>query len=431
MKGRFSLNNLLNNNRFVIVFALLLAITSWIAVAMTTSQTRTRFIEDVPINLDIQAGRLQALDLSFIGAELEFVTVEVTGTPTAVGLLSADNFTLSVNVAQIFEPGEHEVRIEYEWHTPGEYDIVSFNPSTITVRVDQISNRFFEVQQEITGLASAEGYMTDTPRLIPESTVRVTGPRRELERVYSVSARMELDEALDRPLVQDVPLILLDMAGNVIDPVHSHLSLDFEVLTVQIPVLRVRTLPLVIDFQNVPIGFPQNVLRSYMMLSAETVTIAGPISAMENYEEWRLGFINLRNITEESNIFAFDIILPSDQFINIDNLQTVVAEFDTDYWDSATFNIPGEDIALLNRPVGYEVTLQSVSLSGITFVGALDAIANLTVGDIVVEVNLNDRELTMGPQPFPVRISVPNQGMVWPVEENNNLTVYINVTDIS
>ena len=167
-----------------------------------------------------------------------------------------------------------------------------------------------------------------------------------------------------------------------------------------------------------------------MSQSASTITIAGPISTMANYRDWRLGFVNLRNLTQENNLFFFDIFLPSEQFINIDNLQTVVVGFDTENWESATFNIPGEDIVLLNRPAGYDVALQSVALNGVTFVGYASEIASLTISDIVVEVNLNDRELILGPQPFPVRVSAPNQGMIWPVDENNNLIVYINATDL-
>jgi len=435
MKGRLSLNNLLNSNRFVMVFALLIAIASWVVVTMTTGETRTDTIFNVPVNMEMPTSRLNALGYSFISDTSQiFADVEVTGPPPVIGQLSAENFMLTADVAHITQPGTYDLNVRVEWNPAGDDVTFRVTPATSTirrVRVDEMASRFFAVEYEIAGLVSAEGYMAaDTPRLVPVSNVRVSGPSIELERVYRVVVKAELEEPLDRPWTQELPLVLLDMADNVINPEIFHLSLDIERLTVQVPVLRVRTLPLVIDFQNMPPGFPQHALRSYMLPMAETITIAGPISAMAAYEEWRLGAINLRSLTETSSIFSFPITLPSDQFVNIDNLHAVTVAFNTQNWDSVTFNIPGEDIMLINRPAGYEVTLQSVALSGVTFVGGYEEIAGLTVSDIVVEVNLSDRELTPGIQPFSARISIPGQGMVWPVEENNNLTVYVNVIAI-
>ena len=433
MKGRFSLNNLLNSNRFVMVFALLIAVVSWVTVMMTTEETRTETIYNIPVNMEMPASRLNALGLSFISdTDQLFADVEVTGPPSLVRQLSAENFMLTADVAHITEPGTPDMPVRVQWHSAG--DDVSFRVTPATsvirrVRVDEMTSRFLAVEHEIAGLASAEGYMVaDAPRLVPVSNVRISGPRSELERVYRAVVRTQLDQPLDRPWTQQLPIELLDMANNVINPERFHLALDVDRVTVQVPVLRVKTLPLIIDFQNMPAGFPQHALRSYMVASAETITIAGPITAMAAYEEWRLGAINLRSLTETNNIFSFPITLPSDQFVNIDNLHTVTVVFDTRDWDSVTFNIPAEDIMLINRPSGYDVTLQSVALSGVTFVGGYDEIAGLTMSDIVVEVNLGERELTLGIQPFSARISIPGQGMIWPVEENNNLTVYVNVT---
>jgi len=432
MNKRLSLSKLLSSNRFVIVAALLIAVVSWVTVAMTTSQTIMRTIQNVPINLEMQAAELEANNLSFIGAREFTANVEVNGARTVVGQLTGADFTLTVNVARFVEPGTYDLTIESVESHSGDFEIVRFDPPVLrNVRLDQIDSRvFFDIEPTITGLATPYGYMADTPRLSPSDIIRVTGPRTELERVDSVAVFAELSDELSRPYAREVPVTLLDIEGNVIDPEATNLTLDFPNLTLQIPVLRVRTMPLVVEFQNLPAGFPELALRQYMMKSDTTITIAGPISTMANYNHWRLGFINLRNLTAENNVFTWDIALPSDQFINIYNLQTVTVEFDSQHWASTTLNIPRDDMVLLNRPAGYEVTLQTASLSGVIFVGDPDEIAGLTVSDVVVEVNLNDRELTLGPQPFPVRISAPNKGMVWPVEENNNLVVYINVTAV-
>ena len=431
MKGPRSFSSLLDNNRFLIVFAFLIALVSWITVAMNSSDTRPVTIQDVPIRFDRQIGTLRSMNLDFISMSDLAANVHISGSRTIVGQLSADDFILTVSVTQVTDAGTYSLRIVAEERPDGEFNIVGISPEFVTVRLDEMGSIIFPVDLEIENLdqVRVEGYMSDTPRLVPASTVRIGGPRGDLERVDRVVARVALTEPLDRPYTQDIQVELLDMTGNVIDHRNTQLTLDIEELTVQIPVLRVRTLPLVVDYMNMPPGFPEAELRRLMRQSDQNIMIAGPISTMANYEEWRLGFINLRHLSPQNNVFTFDVILPSEQFINMDNTQSVLFEFDAQNWGSETFNIPGDEILLVNRPAGVEVTLQSGSLNGVTIVGDQDVLDGLTVSDIVVEINLNDRELTLGPQPFPVRVSVPGRGMVWPVEENNNFTVYINVTE--
>ena len=424
---RFRLSKLFDSNRFIMVFAVVIAMISWVTVAMGAEETTVARIHNVPVNLDMQVGALQHFGLRFIGAGEPVVSVDVFGPRTVVGQLTPEDFLLTVNVAHVNVPDTYDLRVESASPASSDFQIVGFYPPVIPrVRLDQLETRDFAVELDIE-LEAAIGYMADTPRLIPATSVRVSGPHSDLERVYRVAAIVELDYVLSAPFAQEVPLTLLDIMGNEIDPVAAQLSLDFDSLTVQIPVLRVRELPLVVEFQNLPSGFPEARLRQYMFQSARTITIAGPISTMQGFQDWRLGFINLRNLTHEDNWFIFDIDLPSEQFINIDNLQSVAIEFDSEYWDTTVLNIPGEDILLTNRPAGAEIALQTVTLSSVTFVGDAEEIAGLTLSDVVVEVNLNDRELVSGTQPYPVRISVPGRNMVWPVDEGN-LIVYINAT---
>lgn len=428
---RLSLNYLLNNNRFVIIFAGLVALISWIAVAINSTEQIERTISGVPINLDMQTEILSHMGLSFIGVEEEFATVLLSGVRTVVGQFEVADFTLSVNVTGATQPGTYDLEIEVVGRPPGDFEILGLNPPILAgVLLDHIDGQMFEVSQEIVGLASAPGYMVDIPRLTPSETVWVTGPRTELERIDRVAIIAELEGALNSPWAQQIPLTLLDAAGQPIYLEGTQLELEYQSLTLQIPVLRVATLPLVVDLLNIPDGFPELALRSHMNKSATTLTIAGPISSMANHNDWRPGSINLRSLSIENNFFVFDISLPSEQFVNVDNLPALTIEFDTENWDTAVFDIPAESITMTTPPPDLEVNLQTLTLNNVTFVGDQEDIANLSLEDIVVEVNLDDRELTLGTQPHPIRISVPGGGMVWPVDEGGNLIAYIHVTEI-
>ena len=427
MRNQFGLSRLLGSNRFLVVFALLIAVVGWMSVAMNTDTDR--IIDRVPVDLYTPGTRLSGLGLSFIGAEEIFVDVEVNGARTVVGNLEPEDFEVSVNIGQAIVPGYYNLAVEVVSRPSGAFDVISTNPAIIpNVRIDHIDARMFDVNWEIDGLASASGYMADTPRLVPSDSVWITGPLAELERIDRVIVPVELEQPLNRPWAQEVPVTLLDAAGNEIDLKDTQLTLEHTSLTLQIPVLRIRTLPLVLDIQNMPSSLSESLLRSHMQKTAETVTIAGPISTMANYRDWWLGTINLRSVTSENSVFFFDIEMPSEQFINIDNLQTVVVEFDTESWDSVSLDIPSEDFIITGDPGGHEISVQTVALNGVTFVGDAETIANLTASDVVVEINLNDRPLIAGPQPHPVRINIPGGELVWPVDEAGNLIVHITAT---
>ncbi|MCL2857663.1 MAG: hypothetical protein FWE19_08115 [Oscillospiraceae bacterium] len=428
MKKQLSLNRLLGSNRFLVVLALLIAVVGWMIVAMSEDQMTERVISGVKVDLDRHIGTFSAMGLSLIGTQEHTVDVVVFGARSVVGSLEAEDFVISVNTAQVTVPNDYQLAVEAIGRTPGNDLMTRTYPEVVEVRLDHINSQMFEVNWEIAGLASAPGFMADLPRLSPSSNVWITGPQAELDRVDRVVVAVELEEALNSPWAQEVPIILRDVAGNEIAPQETQLALEHENLTMQIPVLRVRTLPLVLDFQNLPGGLSELLLRSFMQKSAETVTIAGPISTMASHHDWWLGTINLRSLTPENNIFFFDIDMPSEQFINVDNLQAVIVEFDTENWDSVSFDIPAEDFIITGDPGGNEITVQTVALNGVTFVGDAEEIAELTLSDIVVEINLSDRELIIGPQPHPVRINIPGSELVWPVEQAGNLIVHIMVT---
>jgi len=431
MKSQSGLNRLFGSNRFLVVFALLVAVVSWLGVARSADQITEHTISGVAIDLELPIAVLAGHALSFIGGEEFVADIIVSGPRSVVGSLGEDDFDLTLNALHITEPGTHDLTILATSPAPGNFDIVGTDPPYLAdIVLDHIDSLRFEVDWEISGLANVPGYMADTPRLVPSNSVWIEGPRAELERIDRIVVAVELEEALNRPWTQDVPITLLDITGTEIDPQDTQLNLEHESLTVQIPVLRVRRLPLVLDFHNVPDDFPLARLRAQMQQSAHTVTIAGPISTMVHHHDWWLGAINLRSLSPENNVFFFDIDMPSEQFINFDNLPFVLVEFDSEEWESISFDIPAEHFTVTGHPEGYEVVVQTVALNNVTFVGDAEVVEELTLEDIVVEINLGDRELIVGPQPHPVRISVSGGELVWPVEEFGNLLVHIVVTPI-
>jgi hypothetical protein len=46
--------------------------------------------------------------------------------------------------------------------------------------------------------------------------------------------------------------------------------------------------------------------------------------------------------------------------------------------------------------------------------GERDTLEGMTADDVVAQVDLSEKELTPGQYKYPVKISVPTKGLVWP-----------------
>ena len=180
-----------------------------------------------------------------------------------------------------------------------------------------------------------------------------------------------------------------------------------------------------LNFTNVPRGFPENQLREYMVLSNTSILVAGPIQSMESYKEIVVD-IDLRSLTPSNSSFQFDVTLPSEQFANVNNISTVLVDFNVESWSTVTFhNI--SNIMPINQPSNFEITLLTGSLP-ITFVGDAAVLADMSPGDIVVELDFSQKELTSGQVSYPVKISAPTKGLVWAA--GNDYAVVIQAREI-
>ncbi|MGI6404283.1 MAG: YbbR-like domain-containing protein [Oscillospiraceae bacterium] len=420
---KINMKQLFDNDRFVMVFSVFVAIFCWIVVVITISPTTPLSIRDVPVQISLRSERLQEMGLSLIGEIDERVEVMVEGPRSVVGNIKPEDLNITVSLAKVTEANTYDLEL-VPFTTPTDYTILSIRPSVVRVRLDQVMSKTLNVDLMTRGLAVAAGYQLGTEQVSP-TAVRVTGPASELEKVARCVASVELSQPLSNTYAATIPVKLLDAQGMELDAEELHLTLDMENVNVWIPVLRTKELPLRVNFTNVPRGFPESTLREYMSLSNTSILVAGPIQSMDNYKEIVVD-IDLRSLTPSNSSFQFDVTLPSEQFTNVNNISTILVEFNTESWNTATFhNI--SNIIPVNQPSDFEITLLTGSLP-VTFVGDAAVLEEMSPGDIVVELDFSQKELTSGQVSYPVKISAPTKGMVWAA--GNDYTVVIQARQI-
>ena len=401
LKPTFS--GLLKKPSYTVIISILIAVMAWFVVVNTDpDQERVVTIENVPVNISTTA--LNSLGLNIIEGEDPVVSVQVRGRITEVGILTADDIQVQASFSDIAGAGTYELRLSA---TSAAGTVEAIIPETITMTFDRETRKELPVTVDINGLSVPEndyilGAVTANP-----SSVTVRGPESDVNRIARAVVRADLSEPLTRSQVVSADIVFVDSDGNVVES--EHITSDFTSVDITIPVKRIVELPLRLSFTNVPEGFPLEEL-AYTM-SNETIVVAAQESTISATQEIIAGVIDMEqlDLTEQST-YTFQVRLPDD-FVNIDNIENIVVEFDTQGLTSTYLNLSTFEV--LNAPEEFTVTPLTQALYNVKIIGFAEEMQSIQPDDFLVTVDLSDREIQLGQYEFPVSISAPGQGRVW------------------
>jgi YbbR domain-containing protein len=185
------MKKLFANNRFLIVFAAVCSLLLYIMVSITTNDSRTRMIYNVPVKLDTTNATLTNQRLNLVDEVEYFTDIEVYGPLSAIDDLTANSPELltTVRLNNITEPGTYEPTLVSGYEGGGEalpFSIESYSPDKIMLTFDRQVGKDFTVEPVVNGVKTSPPYVFDNQYASPE-TVRVTGPENELARVSSAA----------------------------------------------------------------------------------------------------------------------------------------------------------------------------------------------------------------------------------------------------
>jgi Uncharacterized protein conserved in bacteria len=419
----------MEDKSFLKAFSLFMAVLCWVAITTIQKPEQDRTVRDVPVDVEMQEDALNALSLEVVEISRETVSAVINGERGAVGQITPELLTATVRIgSEITGPGEYTLSL-VPAARDDRYTLLRYTPATVTVTFDREETRIFDVETEVNGLAIAPGYIQDVSgiRVTPQQ-VSVKGPQKEVEKISRCVVTLELSNPLEATYARgDLPLTFLDEQGNALNLSGTHLKLDpNDGVQVIIPVLKTETLPLAFRFINVPDSFPDPLRAFDYTMSDEGVEVAGPVEQVDRYAEIQVGYIDLRTLDMGQSEFTFRVNMPSENMINRSDIESVTVLFDTSDWAETV--ITASQIELLNVPFDQTVTLMDNRVRNIRLTGLSDIIESLAADDVVVQVDLSERELSPGQHYYPVKITVPTKGEVW---ANGEYSVLIAVENVA
>lgn len=304
----FSIRKLLYNKRFTIPFSIFMAFTIWLTITINQKPTIQRTFPDSTVSINLENTVVAENNMSIIGdiSEQKF-TVVVRGPSYIVSSLKSSDFSLYASAAEVDAPGDYNLKV-LSAKGSEEYEILSINPPNVKVNFDYIETKEFKINAMAEGATAEEGLIAEAGVVggTEKDTVTISGPRTVINKIESVVALATVNKTLSVSETFDASIVLYDSEGNVIEP--TNLTLSATNVKVTVPISKKKTVPIKVDFSNLPSGFNKDVIKA--TVDHPNVTVIGTPEAVDKITEVALSAIDITTVSLTANSFAVPPKLP-------------------------------------------------------------------------------------------------------------------------
>lgn len=336
-------------------------------------------------------------------------TIDLTVRGTRADILATrpEDYRLSVDLSEL-EAGTHTVSVQID-AMPRGLQLVSMNPGAVSVTLEPLQTKEFEVQLMIRG-EPAEGYVVGKPILRPSNRAYVTLPDEELARVARVGAVIDVDG--ERETIRDeIRLVAYDADGKIVEGAIIYPA----VLEVEVPItLPFKTVPLQFRFQGEPA--PGLAVASFQP-DVDQVTVYGPQAELDRLEVLPV-HVPMRNIRQTGRL-ELPLKAPSAN-LTVEPAQVTVQ---VEVVKAATRTFKELPVYWNGLGDGLRATVREpkTGRADIVVSGAPDVLDRLKPGDVMVIADLSGR----GPGVYTVSLIVNLPRFVTQVGGTRSVTVEI------
>ena len=404
MKIKFKLNDLFNNDKFLLVFSLAAALFIWLLVVVNVSPATTRVIQGVKVNIDSTVPSQFGLE---VFGEKDFtvdVTVEGKKYQISQAALSAEDIIITAQTNNVDSAGNRTLQLKPEIPEGADYKIKSISTKTVDVYFDTAKTVQMVIEPQVVadGFPVVEKGFTSGNINLSETSVTVTGPSTEINRIEKVVAQLVLEKSLSSNKSADAEIILLN-DKNRTDFKYVTMNLDKVVLT--IPVLRTKELKTVVAFKNAPDNFVVTPLSYTVSPEKDLFNIS--VDDYDKTVDFIVGTIDFKTLSPSNHVFTFlaeDIAVSEESNTEEFTVNVNMSGISQEY---ITFSADKIDV---NNPDKKDYRISGLNKS-IVVIGAEKELESITEENIKVEIDLSEVDISQGQSmTVPAVITVNNAG---------------------
>ncbi len=379
------------NDKFVMLFSILVAFIAWIMVASTSEDATVFTVTDIPVTLPDLPDKLEYFSGTDARAE-----VSISGNFLIVtGINKNDIKITSDDVSSITKPGEYTIDLVAKKKSIKEdYKFVStVTPSSVTVFVDENKETEITITDKVEYKKDSSGslYYSDDKKMSVR-TVKIKGPSTIVDKIKEVDAEYEVDDVVTEQMVVDVPLVYRDGDGKVIES--SYLKADISSVKVTIPVQKRVTVSVKPKIVNVP-DYLASTVEDICTVTPDSVSAAGQLDESAPVIETQE--IDFSTVTKENYSFLKGkLSIPAGWSI-IAGADEADVVFDLSGMEEKEFTV--SKIKYINQPSNKTVRLTKPLK--VTVIGPKTKIKAIELGEavnipITAEVDMSDMKISSG-----------------------------------
>ncbi len=398
-KGKKSfVEKLFYNNKFLMVFSVIIAVCLWASVKINYSDETVRTLSDVKISIS-NAVEENSDIIAFIDETELYCEIEVKGKSYDINSysLSKDDIVVEAGGTFVDSTGYKVLNLSARILDSGisDVEITKISPSTITVYYDRKATDTFNVEAKLKNdLGSlSEGEYTVGQPVPSMNTIEVTGPASVLNKLTKVYFNGEIKkEQLPLTASKDIPAKISFALENEDEAkylVCEGINDTANPATVTVPVYITKDVSTSVKFVNQPAVYSEGVKG--VKVSPSKVKISYNPADIETIETLYVGTIDFRNISNRVNYFEF----PVDEKLGVSvadkNLEKFNVTVDMSSMSSKTLDKAPTKIVFLNQEEGYNYSLdfEESNLSEITVIGPYKSLQKISADLIQIEINVS------------------------------------------
>ena len=403
----FNIRKLLSNKRFTVPFSIGLAFVLWLVITINQNPIIERGFSDMTINVNLENTFASDKGMSIVGdISTQKFTVVVRGASYAVSSIKSGDINVYASAASVDAPGEYNLDVmASKTNQLANYEILSVTPSTMKISFDYIDTKDFTIKPKTEGATAKEGLIAENGIVsgTENDTVTISGPRTVMNKISSVVALAKVDKTLDVSETFDADIVLYDEQGNQISD--EHLTLSINKVKVTVPISKTKTVPVLVDFTNLPNGFDKNSI-SYS-LNYSSVTVIGKPETVDKTESVTLSPIDLTAVSPTANSFDVSAKLPEGVRL-VDNIEYFNVKLNIDNYSQKVITV--SDITC--NGLGSGLKIQNIAeIKNVRICGPKSVIKN--IGSAYAEIDLSGK--TAGQHSVEVNISFKENNNVWAI----------------
>ncbi len=403
-KKKFSLNKLFQNNKFLIVLALVISSITWVYMSMGTTNDTSVTISNIPIQIELP-DQLDNNGLQVFSDTEQTATVTVTGSRAVLGSISTKDITVTAATNGIDSAGTYQISLSAVKTNPSaNFQIIStVTPSNVNVIVDYLRETSFPIQENVV-YKVADGYYASTS--LASKNITISGPQTEIAKIAKVSASAELDGTLDDSTSTTANIILYDKSGNKIST--DLLKMEFDTVEASISVLPEKTVKVVPEFVNKPDGLDLG--DDMLSVEPSKILLAGPKKVLDSTDSVKLESIDFATLSNKRYEYdAQGINIPTD-CKNISNSTAAKLILDLSDLSKKTFTVDSFKVSGLSSKYKADVTQTNMS---VTVIGSEKELEDLKSSDIECVIDTSDQSGTVGSVQMPVTFKLKGTSTCW------------------